>query len=103
MDKVYRALELQHSSNESVAMLYLDFSKAYDKVSYWKLIEKVEQMNIGGNLLRLFGSYLSSRRQSMQINSDNSEELLVTSGVPQGSILGPLLFPIFLMTSRITV
>ena len=73
---------------QQVDVIYLDFSKAFDRVSHEKLLFKLEYFGIGGSLLAWFRSYLSGRRQRVVIDNESSDFLPVTSGVPQGSILG---------------
>jgi hypothetical protein len=78
-------------------VLYLDFAKAFDKVSHELLLYKLHSMyGIGGNLLRWFKSYLSDRYQRVLIDGSHSDWLPVTSGEPQGSILGQLLFLLYI-------
>ena len=85
---------LFHSSSQ-VYIIYLDMSKAFDKVSHRRLVHKLIQAGFGGNLLNWFSSYLSGRRQRVTVLGATSEDLPVTSGVPQGSILGPALFILY--------
>ena len=75
-----------------VDTIYLNMSKAFDKVSHRCLVHKLIRAGFGGNLFNWFGSYLSSRPQYVTVLGATSEDLPVTSGVPQGSILRQALF-----------
>ena len=79
-----------------VRAVFLDISKAFDKVWHEGLIFKLKQNGIRGNLLNFFISYLSDRHQRVGINGSYSEYSKIESGVPQGSVLGPLLFLVYI-------
>ena len=77
-------------------VIYLDFKKAFDSVPHRELLHKLRSVGILGSLWKWFENYLASRLQCVAINGSVSELLPVMSGVPQGSILGPLLFIIYI-------
>ena len=79
-----------------VRSVYLDMSKAFDKVWHAGLIFKLKQNGTSGGLLILLENYLSNRKQRVLINGSASEWGKIESGVPQGSVLGPLLFLIYI-------
>ena len=79
-----------------VRSVYLDMSKAFDKVWHEGLLFKLKQNGIDGKLLKLFENYLSNRRQRVVLNGKLSEWESILAGVPQGSVLGPLLFLIYI-------
>ena len=84
------------NNNNVVDVLYLDFRKAFDSVSHSKLLLKLQSYGIFGALLQWYKAYLTSRFQYVRINNTSSDLVPALSGVPQGSILGPLLFALFI-------
>ena len=77
-------------------VIFLDLSKAFDSVPHNLLIHKLRSFGFKGNLLNWIQNYLSDRHQSVIIDGKESDSLPVTSGVPQGSMLGPLFFVFYI-------
>ena len=86
-----------------VAGVFIDLEKAFDTVNHMILIDKLAYYGFRGVTQKLIESFLTSREQYVSINGYDSDELDVACGVPQGSTLGPLLFPIYINDLRFSL
>ena len=77
-------------------MILLDFTKAFDKVSHKRLCSKLAHYGIRGALLTWINDFLTGRTQRVTVNGCISDDTRVTSGVPQGTVLAPLLFLVYI-------
>ena len=91
---IYRSFET--SPSVEVRAIFLDISNAFDKVWHGGLVFKLRQNGVSGILLRLLGNYLRNRKQRVVLNGSFADYSLLNSGVPQASVLGPLLFLIYI-------
>ena len=89
-----------HNPSLEVRGNFLDISKAFDKIWHEALLNKLESLGISGNLLNLFCSFLNDRQQRVVLNGQLSNWTPILAVVLQGSILGPLLFLIYVNDLR---
>ena len=91
---IYEAMDKNTSDN--IVAFYSDSSKAFDKVPHKELLIKVGRIGVGGCFLNILIDYLHNRQQFVRADNRNSRILEITSGVPQGSLPGHLLFCILI-------
>ena len=81
--------------NIPVDVIYLDYAKAFDTVPHQRLLKQVESFGIKDKALAWITAFLDDRRQKVSVHGEQSNWCSVLSGIPQGSVLGPILFPMF--------
>ena len=94
IDSIHQSLDA--SPTLEVRAIFLDISKAFDKVWHKGLVFKLKQNGVSGSLLKMFENYLTNRKQRVVLNGASADYDDIKSGVPQGSVLGPLLFLIYI-------
>ena len=92
LDEWTSALE----SGKQVDVIYLDLQKAFDKVPHARLLSKLKSYGITGKLLQWIENFLFNRRQCVRLRGSQSDWINISSGVPQGSVLGPFLFIVYI-------
>lgn len=80
----------------SIDVIYMDFQKAFDSVPHRRLLQKLASCGIQSKVLDWVKDFLKEQKQKVVINGVHSQEADVTSGIPQGSVLGPLLFVVYI-------
>ena len=88
------ALSLKEKKH--VLGIFVDLSKAFDTIDHGILLQKLNNYGIRGNAHRLITSYLTDREQYTHVLGEDSDKLPISYGVPQGSVLGPLLFLLYI-------
>ena len=82
-------------AGQEVRLVQIDFSAAFDRVNHAGITYKLQEVGIGGSVLKILQEYLSNRSQTVFVDGQPSRSVDVVSGVPQGSVLGPLMFNIY--------
>ena len=106
---IYHDVCLALENRKDIQLIFFDISKAFDKVWHKGLIFKLRQIGVGGSLLSFFENYLDNRKQRVVVNGKHSSYQCINAGVPQGSVLGPLLFLVYIndianhLTSKATL
>ena len=92
---MYESILEKIDKNSNVCGVFLDLAKAFDSVNHQILLDKLEHYGIRGVAFDLFNSYLTNRKQYTSLDNLASSILSVNTGVPQGSVLGPFLFLVY--------
>ena len=98
-DRITKLLE----EGKNVDVVYLDFAKAFDKVDFTITLQKLANMGVAAEILQWIRSFITGRNQTVYVDGQKSIPVKVLSGVPQGSVVGPLLFIVMLYDIDSTV
>ncbi len=94
--EIYHQIMKNLDEGKDVHFVFCDASKAFDRVWHKGLLYKLEQCGVTGKMHNWFSNYLSNRQQRVVVNGSESKYKSITAGVPQGSILGPIMFLIYI-------
>ena len=89
-------IQFSMNNHKQVDLLFLDFSKAFDTVPHMRLLNKLSFYGIQGPILQWIRSWLTQRKQKVVVDGESSSATIVKSGVPQGTVLGPLMFLVYI-------
>ena len=92
----FEHITTKFDDGKATDIIYLDFSKAFDKVPYKQLLSKIKSFGIDGKIFNWLEDWLKNRKQRVVLNGKSSNWQDVLSGIPQGSVIGPLLFLIYI-------
>lgn len=98
-DAIYKLTSIINSSlhnNKKCIAVFLDLAKAFDTVSHSKLLQKLENIGIRGTALDVLATYLTDRKQYVKVENKISDSEFIQTGIPQGTVLAPILFLIFI-------
>ena len=91
----YRPISITSGMGNYTDVIYMDFQKAFDTVPHKRLISKLNSFNIRNDLINWIEAFITNTRQKVAVNGKESNWHKETSGIPQGSVLGPLLFVLY--------